>query len=210
MTSADEQAERIPVDDGYLRALGRAAYNFAYLEWSIIWLTEPMRKGFLRQASQPTAGKIADEFPCEVERLDDTAPDRIQLLSLANDFRKIVKIATASCTEIPIQQGSVNSACCTTAGMVAGTGQSMPWSNSPPVQQPPVLRQGNCSMAVALNGARPLIPGTKIVQMARQTSRSDRVRCRLSARGQAAGGIAGRVSAPSAGCPSPPPGPACG
>ncbi len=87
----NEQAERIPVDDGYLRALGRAAYNFAYLEWDIIWLTETMRKGFLRQASQLTAGLIACEFSREVERLDDTDRDKVRLQSLANDFKEIVK-----------------------------------------------------------------------------------------------------------------------
>ena len=33
-----DQAERNPVADNYLRAIGRAIDNFAYLEWSIIWL----------------------------------------------------------------------------------------------------------------------------------------------------------------------------
>ena len=31
-----EQSERIPAAEDYLRALGRATYNFAYLEWGVI------------------------------------------------------------------------------------------------------------------------------------------------------------------------------
>ncbi|MCY4261371.1 MAG: hypothetical protein OXC91_14045, partial [Rhodobacteraceae bacterium] len=55
-------AERIPVEDCYLRAFGRAAYNFAYLEWGIIYLVEPVRPGFLSQASNLTSGQIAGRF----------------------------------------------------------------------------------------------------------------------------------------------------
>ena len=85
-----EQSERIPVAEDYLRALGRAAYNFAYLEWGVIWLTETLQSGFLKKASTMTAGQIANCFSKAVEILDDTEPDKVPLRSLATDFVQIV------------------------------------------------------------------------------------------------------------------------
>jgi hypothetical protein len=55
-------ADRIPVESAYLEALGRAVYNFAYLEWGVIWLCETLQPGFLRKAAKLTAGQIKDEF----------------------------------------------------------------------------------------------------------------------------------------------------
>jgi len=55
-------ADRIPVEAAYLEALGRAVYNFAYLEWCVVWLCETLRPGFLRKASKLTAGQIKNEF----------------------------------------------------------------------------------------------------------------------------------------------------
>lgn len=85
-----EQSERIPAAEDYLRALGRATYNFAYLEWGVIWLTETLQSGFLRKASTMTAGQIAECFSKAVKMLDDTDPDKIRLRTLASDFIQIV------------------------------------------------------------------------------------------------------------------------
>ena len=89
-TVMTEQAERIPVAEDYLRALGRATYNFAYLEWGIIWITETLQFGFLEKASNMTAGQIADNFLKAVEGLDDTEPDKAPLQALATNFVQIV------------------------------------------------------------------------------------------------------------------------
>jgi hypothetical protein len=43
--------ERIPADDRYLRDLGRATYNFAYLEWGVIWIGEKLDPGFLNKVT---------------------------------------------------------------------------------------------------------------------------------------------------------------
>jgi len=87
-----EQSERIPVTEDYLIALGLAVYNFAYLEWDIIWLTETLQPGFLYLASKMTAGNIADKFSNAVEKLDETAPDRTRLEKLACDFSDLVSM----------------------------------------------------------------------------------------------------------------------
>ena len=85
-----EEAERIPVAENYLRALGRAAYNFAYLEWGAIWLTETLQLGFLKRASTMTAGQIADHFTNAGKVLDEIEPDEVPLRALATDFVQIL------------------------------------------------------------------------------------------------------------------------
>lgn len=84
------QAERIPVDDQYLRALGRAAYNFAYLEWGIVWLAECINAGFLNEVRYLTAGQIATRFEEAVVKLRDEHPDRVVLQLLALSFGELV------------------------------------------------------------------------------------------------------------------------
>ena len=85
-----EQSERIPVDEEYLRALGRATYNFVYLEWSIICLTETLQKGFVKKASPKTARDISNSFCNEVKLLDDTRSFKVPLQALAGEFSQIV------------------------------------------------------------------------------------------------------------------------
>ena len=84
-------AERIPVEDEYLRALGRAAYNFAYLEWGIIWLAETIKPGSLRKLPKLTAGKIARRFKRAVEAVPESDPDKTPLLTLASRFEALAK-----------------------------------------------------------------------------------------------------------------------
>ena len=85
-----EQSERIPVTDDYLRALGRATYNFVYLEWAIVWLTETLQPGFVRTVSTMTAGKIGKRFSEAVGNLDDAVPDKDRLQELTRDFAELV------------------------------------------------------------------------------------------------------------------------
>ncbi len=82
--------ERIPVDDDYLVALGRATYNFAYLEWGIIWLADTLQPEFLHNAEGKTAGQIAEEFCSIVKGLDNADRDKVQLQRIADDFHKII------------------------------------------------------------------------------------------------------------------------
>ena len=85
-----EPAERIPADDAYLRALGRATYNFLYLEFGVIWLGETLQPGFLQKSSTMTAGQISEWFSKAVESLADTDPDKARLRTLASVFLQIV------------------------------------------------------------------------------------------------------------------------
>lgn len=83
--------ESIPARDQYLRELGRATYNFAYLEWGIVWLTETLEPGFLSISQTLTAGQLAQKFTDAVERVPASDGDQPELADLARNFRELVK-----------------------------------------------------------------------------------------------------------------------
>jgi hypothetical protein len=83
--------ENIPAKDQYLRELGRATYNFTYVEWGIVWLTETLEPGFLRDAETLTAGQIARRFSSAVERVPATEPDQPELTELVRRFLELVE-----------------------------------------------------------------------------------------------------------------------
>ena len=83
------EAERIPVSDDYIRALGRATYNFAYLEWGIIWLSETIERGFLTEVPSMTAGQIATHFSRLA--LKQEGDDKERLIALACSFTTLVQ-----------------------------------------------------------------------------------------------------------------------
>lgn len=49
---------RIQVDDDYTRALGRALFNYSYLEWAIIWLGETCKPGSITGWRKKTSQEI--------------------------------------------------------------------------------------------------------------------------------------------------------
>jgi hypothetical protein len=85
------EADRIPVEDRYLHALGRATYNFAYLEWGIVWLTETIEVGFLNEVRNLTAGQIAKRFSQSLGQLASKDPDKAPLQELASLFERLVE-----------------------------------------------------------------------------------------------------------------------
>jgi hypothetical protein len=57
-------------DPEYLKALGRAVYNFAVLEITVVWIIERFRRGYFSEyagAKNKTAGIVAKDF-AEVAR----------------------------------------------------------------------------------------------------------------------------------------------
>ena len=91
-TVLTEQSHRLPVAEDYLSALGRAAYNFSYLEWAVIWLAETLQPGFLQMASTMTAGEIVKKFAIVVEKVDETDQDKARLQILDRNFSDLVTI----------------------------------------------------------------------------------------------------------------------
>jgi hypothetical protein len=55
----------IPVDDQYVALVGKAVYTFAYYEWTIIWIIECLKRGFVVTYSREkslSSGLVKEEF----------------------------------------------------------------------------------------------------------------------------------------------------
>lgn len=81
---------RISAEATYLSALGRATYNFAYLEWGIVWIAERLGPGYVNTVRGKMAGKIATDF----ERLSQQPTDsslKARLTLLASNFKALVE-----------------------------------------------------------------------------------------------------------------------
>jgi hypothetical protein len=50
---------RVPIDEPYIMAIGRATFVFATLEWNAVWCCERMQRNYIRSIRRKTAGKIA-------------------------------------------------------------------------------------------------------------------------------------------------------
>ena len=83
-----QERPKIPVADEYVSALGRAAYNFSYLEWGVVWLAETLSPDFLKRVPGMTAGMIANEFQALANRCSE--PDASELQSLGSTFKSLV------------------------------------------------------------------------------------------------------------------------
>jgi hypothetical protein len=82
---------RIPVADDYVAAAGRAAYNFAYLEWGIVWLCEKLERDYIHTVESKTAGVIAADFARSVAKPSDLPLEIVERLSaLADHFSAAV------------------------------------------------------------------------------------------------------------------------
>jgi hypothetical protein len=62
MANGDDQWPEC--DPEYIKALGRAVYNFAVLEISVVWIMEHFKPGYLGEygSQEKTAGTLAREF----------------------------------------------------------------------------------------------------------------------------------------------------
>ncbi len=81
---------RVPIEDDYATAVGRAAYIFAYLEWQVVWCAEKLQPGFLANLGIKTAGQIGIEFEQLTLAVADDAL-KLAMHPLAQEFRSLVR-----------------------------------------------------------------------------------------------------------------------
>src|SRR5207248_697610 len=87
---ADERL-RMPVDEAYLAALGRAVYTFARLEWRVVWCCERMAGGYINRIGTRTAGGIARDFLSLIAAIPD-AEERSLYSVPGNEFTRLVVV----------------------------------------------------------------------------------------------------------------------
>lgn len=82
---------RIPVAASYAAAIGRATYNFAYLEWQIVSICEKLKPGFVYTIGKNTAGWLARRFQSIIANATPADPSaRARLEALAVSFHSLV------------------------------------------------------------------------------------------------------------------------
>ena len=64
---------RVPLDDDYVKLVGRAVYLFSYYEWAIIYVVERLEPGFVGEYCRKhwrgmTSGAVSTRFMDAVER----------------------------------------------------------------------------------------------------------------------------------------------
>jgi hypothetical protein len=90
----------IPVANDYVAAFGRAMYNFAYLEWGIVWLAETIGPGYMQQ-ERGTARNIGEKFSALVNQRTQNEQDHSRLKNLAATFLTLVEDRNALAHGIP-------------------------------------------------------------------------------------------------------------
>jgi hypothetical protein len=86
---------RVVVDDEYIKALGRALFVFARLEWDAVWCIEEMSPGSIGLVSERTAGGVGRELANRVGALN--LPLGHPLISTVNEFQQLVHVRNAIC-----------------------------------------------------------------------------------------------------------------
>jgi hypothetical protein len=84
-------AFRIPMAESYAILLGRATYNFAYLEWCIFSTAERIHAPFIADAQKQTSGRNATAFRDLVIVSSIPEPLRSTLLGFAARFVEATK-----------------------------------------------------------------------------------------------------------------------
>lgn len=82
---------RVPMDDGYSEAVGRAVYVFSSAEWMAVHCCEKMKKDYLKKVAKKTAGQIAADLKELVQKLP-MANTNSRCLNAASEFERLVKV----------------------------------------------------------------------------------------------------------------------
>jgi prolyl 4-hydroxylase len=74
----------------FTNALGRAAYQFMVLEWSVAWLTETLAPGSISNSRNLTCREAATRFEEAIYQLGDVPAVSARLIGFANRFGQLV------------------------------------------------------------------------------------------------------------------------
>lgn len=126
---AMKKSLRTLVEPDYLQALGHAIYNFACLEWNIVWLADALKPGyvFTIQNHRKTVGRIAADFQRLVKksaRRNPTVADELNRLS--ETFLRLVKERDRLVHGKPATTSPTGEQCL----VYAEDGRSMTWNEA--------------------------------------------------------------------------------
>ena len=86
---------RVPVDDTYVALVGKAVYVFAYYEWTLIYIIEYLRNGFVGEYSRGktlTSGNVKGEFQKAINNLSPSFQKVpvSDLQRICDDFERLI------------------------------------------------------------------------------------------------------------------------
>ena len=85
---------RVPVDDEYAAVVGKAVYVFAYYEWTIVYLIEYLKSGFVSWYSRGaslTSGNVRQEFQNAINAMvDGGLVSRADFQSCCDEFDRLI------------------------------------------------------------------------------------------------------------------------
>ena len=86
---------RVPVDDSYAALVGKAVYVFAYYEWTIIYVIDYLRSGFVSKYSRGgsmTSGNVRQELQDTINSHEyhSTTVSKAELQACCDEFKKLI------------------------------------------------------------------------------------------------------------------------
>jgi hypothetical protein len=86
---------RVPVDDSYAALVGKTVYIFAYYEWTIIWIIELLKSGFVHEYSREssyTSGAVRQKLQKTINNpaLDFSKVSKQELQSCCDQFDRLI------------------------------------------------------------------------------------------------------------------------
>jgi len=86
---------RVPVDDSYATLIGKAVYVFAYYEWTIIYVIDHLRNGFVAEYSRgasKTSGTVRQELQNTINdpRTPFTKVSKAELQACSDEFERMI------------------------------------------------------------------------------------------------------------------------
>lgn len=85
---------RIPAEDGYIFSIGRAFYNYTYLEWGVIWTIAKLSSGGMTAVPKgETAKVIATALIRAIENTEPPLPKqlRFELVKFHEAFLEAIR-----------------------------------------------------------------------------------------------------------------------
>jgi hypothetical protein len=86
---------RVPVDDSYAALVGKAVYVFAYYEWTIIYVIEYLRSGFVSKYSRGgsmTSGNVRQELQDTMNspQVSFAKVSKAELQACCDEFERLI------------------------------------------------------------------------------------------------------------------------
>ena len=80
---------RVPVDQDYLAAIGRATYCFARLEWVAVYCGNKLKSGYVNCVAKKTAGQVSKDIKRFASRSTDNSK-RVRYEAAVDEFDRLV------------------------------------------------------------------------------------------------------------------------